>query len=196
MCESWLVSLETRSQNASEETGFHKRSGRPCQNTSATRRRRRRRCFCLRGGVKMSALQSVMSQLVISIRCNCITPAAESDSKKGGRRANVGSLPAHWHRRKRAHEQDVYALLSAWCIFLSITMPLLIIWRTIPFAALTLYLSLNENHKPFEKNQTKQRSKTWFLILLFQIFESNSASFHNARLSPHLLESNLNPFLL
>lgn len=33
----------------------------------------------------MSALQSVMSQLVISIRCNCITPAAESDSKKGGR---------------------------------------------------------------------------------------------------------------
>lgn len=32
----------------------------------------------------MSALQSVMSQLVISIRCNCITPAAELDSKQGG----------------------------------------------------------------------------------------------------------------
>lgn len=30
------MSLETRSRNASEEAGFHKRSDRPCDNTSAT----------------------------------------------------------------------------------------------------------------------------------------------------------------
>lgn len=111
------MSLETRSRNASEEAGFHKRSDRPCDNTSAPSRRRRR-CFCLRGGVKMSALQSVMSQLVISIRCNCITPAAESDSKKGRRGGHLASRRAahrlqHWHRSKRRCEQDVYAALSA-----------------------------------------------------------------------------------
>lgn len=151
--ESWLVSLETCSQNASEETGFHKRSDRPCENTSAPRRCR---CFCLRGGVKMSALQSVMSQLVISIRCNCITPAVESDSKKGRRGGSLAGRRAayrlqHWHRSKRQHEPDVYAVLSAWCIFLSITMPLLIPWRAIP-----LYLSLNENYKVFGQNQRKE----------------------------------------
>lgn len=69
-------------QNASEETSFHKASDRPWENTSAPRHRRLG--FCLCGGVKMSALQSVMSQLVISIRCNCITPAAASDWKKSG----------------------------------------------------------------------------------------------------------------
>lgn len=181
--ESWLVSLETCSQNASEETGFHKRSDRPCENTSASRRRRRRRrCFCLRGGVKMSALQSVMSQLVISIRCNCITPAAESDSKKGRRGGNLASRRTahrlqHWHWSKRCCEQGVYAVLSAWCIFLSITMPLLIPWRPIPFATSILYLSLNENYKAFGQNQRKETKRDFSASSLEYLTKSNSANY-------------------
>lgn len=91
----------------------------------------------------MSALQSVMSQLVISIRCNCITPAAESDSKKGRRGGNViGRRAAHClHAGARAKvivKQEVHTVPSA-----STTLPLLILRREIPFATSINNLSPN-----------------------------------------------------
>lgn len=154
----------------------------------------RLRCFCLRGGVKMSALQSVMSQLVISIRCNCITPAAESDSKKGGRRVDLGSLPAHWHRCKRAHKQDVSVALSAWCIFLSITMPLLIVCLE-DNSICHIDIILIAEWKLQTVNKKQRKEECFFSASYFKYLNQVQPVFLTQDFS-HTSLTNLNPSLL
>lgn len=75
-----LTRLAAAKMAAEEQVYIKKRSKRERTRENILVHRLRSRCCCsLRGGVKMSALQSVMSQQVISISCNCVTPAEESD---------------------------------------------------------------------------------------------------------------------